>query len=249
MDNFVNRLMILAKDCSFEDVTAMEYKKESVLQSFISGLEDPYIRQRILEKDVDLEGALEAAEILKRAKTDANCYETEKHQATVAVVNTTKSKCDLDPESTEDNGALVDHIAAVSKTFKASNTKLVKCQNCGVQHPVRKCPAFGKACFNCGKLNHYAEFCRKTKQTSLNSLLTALKNSSSVLCNAGVLKPSLINIEINGIHLSGLLDTGASDCFMTTKLAKRLGLRINNVFDGKVALADKDLKSKVLLYL
>ena len=79
------------------------------------------------------------------------------------------------------------------------------------------------------------------KQTSLNSLLTALKDSSSVLCNAGVLKPSLINIEINGTHLSGLLDTGASDCFMTTKLAKRLGLRINNVFDGKVALADKDL--------
>ena len=33
---------------------------------------------------------------------------------------------------------------------------------------------------------------------------------------------------------------------LTTKLAKRLGLRINNVFDGKVALADKDLKSKVM---
>ena len=74
---YVNRLMIIAKDCGFEDVTAVEYKKESVLQSFIAGLEDPYIRQRILEKDVDLEGALEAAEILKRAKTDANCYETE----------------------------------------------------------------------------------------------------------------------------------------------------------------------------
>ena len=48
------------------------------------------------------------------------------------------------------------------------------------------------------------------------------------------------------MHLSGLLDTGASDCFMTTKLAKRLGLRINNVFDGKVALADRDLKSNVM---
>ena len=74
MDNFVNRMMILAKDCSFEDVTAIEYKKESILHSFISGLEDPYIRQKILEKDVNFEGALEAAEILKRAKTDANCY-------------------------------------------------------------------------------------------------------------------------------------------------------------------------------
>ena len=154
----------------------------------------------MLETDVDLEGALEAAEILKRAKPDANCCETEKHQATVAVVDTTKSKCDLEPESTEDNGALVDHIAAVSKTFKANNTKLVKCQNCGVQHPIRKCPAFGKTCFNCGKLNHYAEFCRKTRQTSLNSLLTALKDSGSVLCNASILRPSLINIEINGIH-------------------------------------------------
>ena len=70
-----------------------------------------------------------------------------------------------------------------------NNRKLVNCKNCGIQHPVRKCPAFGKACFNCGKLNHYAEFCRKTKQATLNSLLAALKNSSSVLCNANVLKP------------------------------------------------------------
>ena len=77
-------------------------------------------------------------------------------------------------------------------------------------------------------------------------MLTKLENSSSVLCNGNVLRPSLVNIEINGIHLSGLLDTGASDCFMTTKVAKRLGLKIYNVFDGKVALADKDLKSKIM---
>ena len=70
VDTIVNRLMILAKDCSFANVTAIKYKKESVLQSFISGLEDPYIRQRILKKGVNLEGALGAAEILKRPKTD-----------------------------------------------------------------------------------------------------------------------------------------------------------------------------------
>ena len=151
--------MILVKDCRFEDINAIEYKKESVLQSFISGLEDPYIRQRILEKDANLEGALQAAEILKHAKTDANCYEIEKNQATVAVANKIESKCDLDPETTVDNGAHVDYIATVSKTSKANNTKLVKCQICGIQHPVSKCPVFGKACFSSGKLNHYAEFC------------------------------------------------------------------------------------------
>ena len=78
MDAFANRLMILAKDCDYTNVTAVEYKKEAVLQSFVSGLEDSYVRQRILEKDVvNLEGALESAEILKRAKTDAGCYEGE----------------------------------------------------------------------------------------------------------------------------------------------------------------------------
>ena len=186
-------------------------------------MEEPYIKQRILEKDINLEGALEAATILKRTKTDANCYETEKNQASVAMANTIELKCDLDPETTVDNGSHVDHIAAVFRTSKANNIKLVKCQNCGLQHPMRKCLAFGKACFSCGKLGHYAEFCRKTRQATLNSLLDALKNSSSVLRNANALKPSLINITMNGVHLSGLFYTSARDCFMTTKLAKRLG--------------------------
>ena len=93
MDAFANSLMILAKDCDYTNVTAVEYKKEAVLHSFVSRLEDRYIRQRILEKDiVDLEGALESAEILKRAKNDAGCYELEKNQSTVAAVIRLDSK-------------------------------------------------------------------------------------------------------------------------------------------------------------
>ena len=96
---------------------------------------------------------------------------------------------------------------------------------------MRKCPAFEKACFYCGKPNHYAEFCIKTKQATLNSLLATIGKSNSILCNANILKPLLINVTMNGKQLNGLLDTGASDCFMTIKLAKLLGLKINRVFD------------------
>ena len=35
MDNFVNRLMVLAKACSFEDVNASEYKKISLTKLHI----------------------------------------------------------------------------------------------------------------------------------------------------------------------------------------------------------------------
>ena len=77
MDAFVLRLMVLAKDCDFKDVTAVEHKNESVLQSFVSGLEDNYTRQRILENDVvTLEDALKCADILKRAKVNAGKYES-----------------------------------------------------------------------------------------------------------------------------------------------------------------------------
>ena len=50
MDVFANHSMVLAKDCDNANVTAVEYKKEALLQSSVSGLEDPYIRQRILEE-------------------------------------------------------------------------------------------------------------------------------------------------------------------------------------------------------
>ena len=75
-------------------------------------------------------------------------------------------------------------------------------------------------------------------------MLDASEKSNPGLCNVGFLITSSINITINGVKLNGLLDTGASDCFITTRLAKSLGLKINKI-NGKVALADKDLTSEV----
>ena len=48
------------------------------------------------------------------------------------MVNEIESKSDLNPETTVDNGAKVDHITAVSRTCRTNNTKLVKSQNCGI---------------------------------------------------------------------------------------------------------------------
>ena len=46
-----------------------------------------------------LEGASESAEILKHAKTDAGCNESEKNQTTLAVIHKIESKCDLVSET------------------------------------------------------------------------------------------------------------------------------------------------------
>lgn len=68
---------MIAKDCGFGSVNAIEHKNWTVLQSFVSGLEDFYIRQRILEMDVlFLDKALKTSEVLTRAKIDASKYDT-----------------------------------------------------------------------------------------------------------------------------------------------------------------------------
>jgi hypothetical protein len=38
------------------------------------------------------------------------------------------------------------------------------CQFCGLEHPIKKCPAYGKRCNKCNGLNHYARCC-KTEST------------------------------------------------------------------------------------
>ena len=187
----------------------------------------------MLEKDVvDLESALKSAEILKRAKTDAGCYEEEKYQSTVAAVNKlnfrnavaavdkSSSRDEESPEEGLDGKACFDQVAAVSKSFKSNYSRTEKCHNCGFQHPAKQCPAVGKTCFSCGRRNHFANLCKKSRQSSLNTLLAASEESNPGLCNVGFFKPSSINITINGVKLNGLLDTGASDCFITTRVLR-----------------------------
>ena len=54
---------MLAKSCNFEDVDAKKYQDEVVLGSFIRGIEESSIRQRLLEfKTLTLSEAISNAE-------------------------------------------------------------------------------------------------------------------------------------------------------------------------------------------
>jgi len=38
--------------------------------------------------------------------------------------------------------------------------KPTTCGNCGLTHPRKQCPAYGKQCLKCNKFNHFAKLCR-----------------------------------------------------------------------------------------
>ena len=41
------------------------------------------------------------------------------------------------------------------------NSMYNKCKNCSYEHAPMKCPAFGKECHKCGRLNHFQNRCRQ----------------------------------------------------------------------------------------
>ena len=65
-----------SKDCHFENLTALQYKDEAVLSTLISGIEDTFMRQRLLENEaLTLTEALKQAEVLKRAHENPQNFE------------------------------------------------------------------------------------------------------------------------------------------------------------------------------
>ena len=45
-----------------------------------------------------------------------------------------------------------------------------KCRNCGLTHNGPECPAKGKKCLSCGKLNHFRSVCRSSRSKAANEL-------------------------------------------------------------------------------
>ena len=46
----------------------------------------------------------------------------------------------------------------IHKIQYQQNAELIEnCKFCGSSHPARKCPAYGKVCACCQKMNHYAK--------------------------------------------------------------------------------------------
>ena len=75
LDEFLQQLRKLSKDCNLKDVTADQYREELVRDSFINGLSLPPIRQRLLESTtLSLEQADTQAISLDLAQKNADAY-------------------------------------------------------------------------------------------------------------------------------------------------------------------------------
>ena len=75
LDEYLQALKTLSKDCTFKSVTAAQYTEESIRDAFITGLLSNSIRQRLLEnKTLDLKTMFDQARALELVMRSSESY-------------------------------------------------------------------------------------------------------------------------------------------------------------------------------
>ena len=107
----------------------------------------------------------------------------------------------------------------------------------GSKHSRNLCPARNCTCYRCGNRRHFAKVYRKqafsVRGISSAAALTTEKPIfvedclSSVLASApSCLSPSIVKATLLGKEIETLVDSGASENFIDSKIASQLNLRV-----------------------
>lgn len=139
IDNYMTRLRIQAKNCSFEDEQTLE---DNVLDQLIKGVAHQEVRKKLLDHDpskLTLTAGINMARTFEATQTQ------------------------LQQMAAQPNGA---NIGAIKK--KDQSTKHT-CGNCGraKHNNMQECPARDDICNKCKKLGHWGKVCRSMQNKSM----------------------------------------------------------------------------------
>ncbi|KAA3677328.1 uncharacterized protein DEA37_0001456, partial [Paragonimus westermani] len=167
LEQFMQKLKQLVKDCGFKTVNASEYHDETIRDAFIRGMLSNNVRQRLLEEDdIDLAKAFTQARALETAESQSLSYTHPRvpYNGSCAL----HSPVSIDPS---DSGKPDSNLAAT----------IPKCFFCGYKHPRSKCPSREALCRNCNKVGHFQRVYR-VKQT-FEYLKRELENAAVITIN------------------------------------------------------------------
>ena len=91
---------------------------------------------------------------------------TQTAQATIKDFNQHKSNGGVATATTIDEIRTFKHRQGLCEGAKGSQGKTYG--KCGMSHPPRECPAWGKTCHKCGNKNHFSIYCRSKQSGARN---------------------------------------------------------------------------------
>ena len=244
VDEFMNALDLLAKDCSFADVTADVYRDEFIRDAFVRGLKSPEIRQRLLEECKKKKDTFDKARTLELSLRNSLAMQNKSYQP--QCLSTESHPNDPICDKTQDS--VCASTGAFGNSPKPARSNCYFCGN--VFHSRSSCPAKDITCYLCGKTGHYAKVCKSSnRQNSGNSKSRNYQSNrqpTAASLQPYALSDSTINVKVNTSSFQALVDSGSTNSFMDKSVAVTLGLHISNENKQTISMAVGSRNSKTL---
>lgn len=155
-DKFLREIKMIAKRCEFGALEDNMVKVRIVL-----GVRNLALQERLLRvPDLSLDKTIEHCKSAETAKFQQTLLHNQ-----VAEVNYTVMK----NETTYQRQGGKEKEKANGSRVKSSLKEEYDCKKCGCHHGPRNCPAYGKKCNDCGKLNHFKVGCKEKQYNTMNS--------------------------------------------------------------------------------
>lgn len=214
IESFVTNLKVLAKDCDFDT------QEENLIRDLlIIGIKDVTIKEKLL---IDSELSLEQAITYCRAKESSNQQILMMTHNEASAVHSVSGGSSINNFSANKRSGRAKNNFGNRSEEKRNNASEIKrkCSKCNTSHAYRNCPAYGKRCKKCNKLNHFAIVCKNKKinqvdtedygdteeyETESNGIIK-LDSVVDVIHSGSEWK---VNICINKIKMPCKIDTGA----------------------------------------
>ena len=213
VEEFINQIKSLAKKCPTPALTTEQHFEMIVADTLISGLSSSSIRQRLLETNEPTLDQLSLIAItMDLASQDAQKLNKEREEAYNA--------------------------SAIKKTVKTT-----QCFWCGnSRHTRQTCPARNSICKGCNKTGHWIKVCRQSQQSaSISENNTQTSEDENI--TAGILasiipKSNTVDILVNGIRTTALIDTGSDLSFIRKDFLQDHNLRYSSSKRRTISLAN-----------
>ena len=211
-EQYKTTLRKLSEACEFDTITPNEILRDRL----IFGIHDTKVRERLLRETN-----------LTLIKTDEICRAAESMTEQMRIVGQSNDATTSVHAVRKFSGQKKRMTKEASRSTKSETAK--ECWNCGRQHgrqPKELCPAFGKSCDLCGKLNHFANKCRQKRSGSTRNSVRAIGEPDEVFPvreGATLLDDSqCVTLKLDsGNYIRFQIDSGAQCNVLPLKMYKR----------------------------
>ena len=161
-DTFVSRLRLLAVNCKFANTEA------EIKSRVIQGCYSNELRIQALSKEsITAEELLQLGRAIELSKTQSKCI-VEERVNEVSAIRTQKpisfNNNNRNSNSNRQQAYTQNRIKSFEKEKRSqsdTSVQMKSCTYCGKEHQKgRHCPAYGKKCHKCGKINHFSTVCK-----------------------------------------------------------------------------------------